>query len=96
MDHLIKDLPNTVNSTLSKLEEGNIAIKIRVDGINEISKQATTAIIIAALIIGSSLALFADKGPTIIGIPLLGLVGFIISFALGLYLVAQYIMFDVE
>ena len=96
MDHLIKDLPNTVNSTLSKLEEGNIAIKIRVDGINEISKQATTAIIIAALIIGSSLALFADKGPTIIGIPLLGLVGFIISFALGLYLVAQYIMFDID
>ena len=50
----------------------------------------------AALIVGSSLALFADKGPTILKIPVLGLIGYIISFALGIYLVVQYIMFDMD
>ncbi|WP_407422910.1 ABC1 kinase family protein [Methanobrevibacter sp.] len=96
IEHLAKNLPNTVNNTLSKLEEGNIAIKIKIEGISEISKQVTTAIIIAALIVGSSLALFADKGPTFIDIPIIGLIGFIISFALGIYLVVQYIMFEME
>ena len=96
MGHLIKNLPNTVNSTLSKLEDGEITIKLRHEGINELSKQLTTAIIIAALIVGSSLALFADKGPTLLGIPILGLIGFVISFALGIYLVAQYIMFELD
>ena len=50
----------------------------------------------AALIVGSSLALFADKGPTILNIPILGLIGYVISFALGIYLVVQYIMFDMD
>ena len=96
MGHLAKGLPTTVNNTLSKLEEGDITLKLKIEGISEISKQLTTAIIIAALIVGSSLALFAEKGPTIIGIPILGLIGFLISFALGVYLVAQYIMFNMD
>ena len=94
LGHLTKGLPTTVNNTLSKLEDGEITLKIKVDGINEISKHLTTAIIIAALIVGSSLALFADKGPAFIDIPLLGLFGYIISFALGMYLVVQYIMYN--
>ena len=96
MGHLAKGLPTTVNNTLSKLEAGDITLKLKIEGISEISKQLTTAIIIAALIVGSSLALFADKGPTIIDIPVLGLIGFLISFALGVYLVAQYIMFNMD
>ena len=96
IEHLAKNLPNTVNNTLSKLEEGNIAIKIKLEGISEISKQVTTAIVMAALIVGSSLALFADKGPTFIDIPIIGLIGFTISFALGIYLVTQYIMFEMD
>ena len=94
LGHLTKGLPTTVNNTLSKLEDGEITLKIKVEGINEISKHLTTAIIIAALIVGSSLALFADKGPAFIDIPLLGLFGYIISFALGMYLVVQYIMYN--
>lgn len=96
IEHLFKNLPNTVNNTLSKLEEGEITLKLKLEGINDISKQLTTAIIIAALIVGSSLALFADKGPTFLGIPLLGLIGYVISFALGIYLVVQYIMFEMD
>ncbi|WP_296884968.1 AarF/ABC1/UbiB kinase family protein [uncultured Methanobrevibacter sp.] len=94
--HLAKNLPNTVNNTLSKLEDGEITIKLKHEGIMELSKQVTTAIVMAALIVGSSLALFADKGPTILNIPVLGLIGYVISFALGIYLVIQYIMFDLD
>lgn len=96
IEHLAKNLPNTVNNTLSKLEKGDITIKLKHEGISEISKQVTTAIVMAALIVGSSLALFADKGPTFIDIPIIGLIGFTISFALGIYLVVQYVMFEMD
>ena len=94
LGHLTKGLPTTVNNTLSKLEDGEITLKLKIEGINEITKQLTIAIIIAALIVGSSLALFAEKGPFFIDIPLLGLFGYVISFALGVYLVIQFIMYD--
>ncbi len=96
MGHLAKHLPTRINNTLSKLEQGELIVKIKHEGITDISKQVTTAIIIAALIVGSSLALFAEKGPSLFDIPLLGLIGYVISFALGIYLVLQFIMVELD
>lgn len=50
------------------------------------SNRISISLIVAALIIGSSLVFFSDKGPHIFGYPLLGIIGFIFSFFLGLYL----------
>ncbi len=96
IEHLAKNLPTRISNTLTKLEQGELSVKIRLEGITDISKQLTTAIIIAALIVGSSLALFADKGPTFLDIPILGLSGYLISFALGIYLVVQFIMVEFD
>lgn len=96
MEHLAKNLPNTINSTLSKLDEGNITIKLKHEGIAEITKQVTTSIILAALIVGSSIAIFANRGPKLFDISILGLIGFVFSAALGIYLVVQYIMMDLD
>lgn len=96
IEHLAKNLPTRIGNTLTKLEQGELSVKIRLEGITDISKQLTTAIIIAALIVGSSLALFADKGPTFLDIPILGLGGYLISFALGIYLVIQFIMIEFD
>lgn len=96
IEHLAKNLPTRISNTLTKLEQGELSVKIRLEGITDISKQLTTAIIIAALIVGSSLALFADKGPTFLDIPILGLGGYLISFALGIYLVIQFIMVEFD
>ncbi len=92
LEHLAKDLPETVNSTISKLEEGNIEVKIKLEGISEIVNQLSVALILAALVIGSSLALMADSGPRLFDIPLLGLTGFVFSAVLGVYLIIVYMM----
>ena len=92
IEHLAKDLPDTVNNTISKLEEGEIEVKLKHEGISELVNQISVAMIIAALIVGSSLALLADAGPRLFDIPALGLVGFVFSAVLGGYLVIRYMM----
>lgn len=92
LEHLAKDLPDTINNTISKLEEGNIEVNLSHKGISELANQLSVSLILSALIMGSSLALLTDVGPTLFDIPLLGLVGFVFSAILGGFLVIEYML----
>jgi ubiquinone biosynthesis protein len=87
VEHLIKTLPRSISRTLYHLEEGKISIEIEHKGMERISNKISTSLIIAALLIGSSLIMQTDKGILILGFPFLGVIGFIISMILGLALV---------
>ncbi|WP_299524941.1 AarF/ABC1/UbiB kinase family protein [uncultured Methanobrevibacter sp.] len=92
MEHLAKDLPMTINNMLLKLEEGNLSVKLKHESISEIMNQLSISLILSALIIGSSLAIMSDKGPKIFDVSILGLIGFVFSAALGIYLVIQFML----
>lgn len=92
IEHLAKDLPTTMNNMLLKLEEGNLSVKLKHESISELTNQLSISLILSALIIGSSLAILANKGPKLFDIPILGLIGFVFSAALGIYLVIQFMI----
>ena len=92
IEHLAKDLPDTINSTISKLEEGNIEVNIKLQDISELTNQLSVSLIVSALLVGSSLAILSEKGPQLWGMPALGLVGFVFSAVLGVYLVIEYMI----
>ncbi|SDA51305.1 ABC1 kinase family protein [Methanobrevibacter millerae] len=96
MGHLAKNLPNTMNSTISKLDDGQLTLNLKLEWLMEVAKQITIAIIIAAVIVGSSIAIFADRGPKLFDISIIGLIGFVFSAALGIYLVIQYLMMEMD
>lgn len=56
------------------------------DEMKKSSNRISVSLIVSALIIGSSLVFFSDKGPHLFGYPMLGIFGFIVSFVLGVYL----------
>ena len=89
---MAKDLPDTINSTISKLEEGNIEVNIKLQDISELTNQLSVSLIVSALLVGSSLAILSEKGPQLWGMPALGLVGFVFSAVLGVYLVIEYMI----
>ena len=62
--------------------------------ISGISAYCSTEIslILSALLIGSSLAIISDKGPKLFDVSILGLIGFVFSAALGIYLVIQFML----
>ncbi|MCE5213988.1 MAG: AarF/ABC1/UbiB kinase family protein [Methanobacterium sp.] len=87
MEHNLKNIPLTVAKTLYKLEEGEIRIKMEHMGIERISNKLSVVIILSALLIGSSLIMTTDNGIYIFKYHHIGVIGFLLSAILGLYLV---------
>lgn len=90
LEHLVKNLPNNVNRLVSKLDNGEIKVKYSqdlADDLERTSNKLVVAIIIAALLIGSSWIIQINKGPMIWEMPLLGFLGFAASGVLGVSLI---------
>ena len=94
IEHLLKDLPDRVNSTFTKIEEGNIEVTLNHQGLNDLKNQISSSLIISAGLIGSCLIILADKGPKIFDISLIGLVTFIVCVILGLFIVLKHLIKD--
>ena len=92
LEHLAKGLPDTINNTLSKLEEGEISVNLKIEGLMDLTKQLSIAIILSSMIISSGLAILADEGPMLLDMPVFGLIGFVFSAVLGGYLVILFLM----
>ena len=89
-EHVLKGLPSLISKTFYKIDEGDVTVNIEIKHISEITNQISLAIIIAALLVGSSLVMLIDAGPTFFGMPALGFVGFTISLILGVFTVIRY------
>jgi len=89
-EHLVKNLPRNINQMINKVENGEIKVKYSDDLLEDIertSNKLVVAIIIAALLLGSSWIIQIDKGPMIWDMPLLGFLGFAASGVLGVGLI---------
>jgi ubiquinone biosynthesis protein len=90
---LFRKLPSDISQLLSKIMRGELAIRFTHGGIEGFIRQMerstnrlSFSIVIAALIIGSSLIFQSGLGPALFGYPLLGLIGFLIASILGVWL----------
>lgn len=89
-EHLVKNLPRNINRFIAQMENGEIKVKYSEDlaeDIERTSNKLVVAIIIAALLVGSSWIIQIDRGPMVWGMPLLGFFGFAASGVLGLGLI---------
>lgn len=91
---LVKELPNDARDVIRLLKEGRIKIEFEHLGLdpvqktlNHITNRIALAIILAALIVGSSLIVLAGFPPLVGGMPVVGLAGYIIAVLIGLWLV---------
>jgi ubiquinone biosynthesis protein len=90
---LAKTLPGDVQATLKLVRQGHLKIGFEHKGLEPLlttldrtSNRLAFAVVIAALIIGSSLIIHADIPPRWHDVPLIGLVGFIIAGVMGFWL----------
>lgn len=93
IEHLLKDLPQTMNRVLYRIESGEIKFDFQYKEIDKLTSKIETmvnrvalALIISSLIIGSSLILQTDKGMPmpVIGFSEVGLIIFAIASILAL------------
>ncbi|MEE9613636.1 MAG: AarF/ABC1/UbiB kinase family protein [Thermodesulfobacteriota bacterium] len=90
---LAGNLPEYTSRIMKKLMADRLAIEFVHRGLEEFigevdrsSNRVTFGIIMAAMVIGSSLIIAADAGPMMWGYPALGIFGFLLAGALGLWL----------
>ena len=87
-------LPRALTKAIRGLQRGEVVLRLRheeLDGLEQhldrASNRLSLSLIIAAVVVGSSLMMSADIGPRYDGIPVLGLAGYLVASFLGLWLV---------
>jgi ubiquinone biosynthesis protein len=95
---LQRQFPLHLFQIMDKLDRGELAIGFEhknIEGLRKtlehIFNRLTSGIIIAAMIIGSTMIITTGVGPLLFGFPALGLIGYLISALLGLWLVFNII-----
>ena len=88
-----KVLPSDMGEILSMIRKGKLAINFEhrglrnlIDELDRSSNRISFALVIAALIVGSSLIFQTGVGPTLFGYPVIGLGGFLLASILGIWL----------
>jgi ubiquinone biosynthesis protein len=89
-----EQLPGDVSRLLRNARRGRVHVGIELahlkrvgDQIDRAANRLTMALVIAALIIGSSIVMTVQGGPTLFGLPAFGFLGFASAFVGGLWLV---------
>ncbi|PIY32798.1 MAG: ABC transporter, partial [Candidatus Infernicultor aquiphilus] len=92
--NLIILIPRQLSKTLKKMEEGVFKLEFQHRGLENLItaldrsiNRLSYSLILAAIIVGSSLIMQTDKGPHFMGFPVIGVFGFLIAAILGLGLV---------
>ncbi len=90
---LTKSFPKDFAEILGKIKSGTLRIEFEHKGLEDLTLQMDKAsnriafsLIIAALVVGSSLIMQTDKGPMLFGFPILGIIGFLVTGVMGLWL----------
>jgi ubiquinone biosynthesis protein len=86
LPHDIKEFLNRLNSNQFKIDLEHRGLEKLVTDLDRSSNRVSFAVVIGSLIVGSSLVMQIDKGPMVLGFPLLGLLGYSIAGFLGLWL----------
>lgn len=92
--NLQTELPKRFSQIVQKINRGELQIRFKHENLDEfmdtlenVSNRLTLAVIIGAMIIGSSMIITTGVKPLLFGYPALGVIGFLISGVLGLWLV---------
>ena len=95
---LLRDLPGEARLILSQLRRGKMKIEFEHRGLHSmersldrVSNRISFAIVLAAQIIGSSLIVLSGIPPKWSGIPIIGLVGFLVAGVMGFWLLISII-----
>jgi ubiquinone biosynthesis protein len=92
--HLIEQLPHDLSRLLRNARRGQLHVGLEIthlkrvgNQINQAANRMAMALVIAALIVGSSIVMTVQGGPTLWGLPAFGFIGFCGAVLGGLWLV---------
>src|SRR4030066_1766464 len=93
INNILRNLPHDLRNILRRLKEGRIELNVKHDKLEDLelhidkaSNRLSFSLIIAAIIVGSSIIMQTQMGPLILGFPVMGVIGYLVAGFLGLWL----------
>ena len=93
-----KKIPGQMLSILNKVEKNQIKVTMKQEGlehlegeINNLTNKISLSLLVSSLIVGSSIVIHADIRPRVFGVPLFGVVGYLIGLVMGLVFIISAI-----
>ena len=90
-ENLLGSLPRDINIILERIQSGKLYIQLELNGLDRPVNRLVYGIIVASLIIGSAMLWSSNVPPTVFGYSIIGVVGTMLSFLLGLFLVRKIV-----
>ena len=89
---LIRDMPREIKEVLNKVNRNKLRIDLEHRGLDRFSREMdrsanrlSLSLIIAALLIGSSIAMQTNRGPLLLGLPAFALFGYLCAGVIGFW-----------
>src|SRR3989338_5606920 len=93
LGEIVKEIPGQFSYVLKKVMKDKLKIEFVHSGLDRFirdmdksSNRLAFALIISAIVVGSSVIMLSGKEPLLLGFPMLGVIGYIIALFLGLWL----------
>jgi ubiquinone biosynthesis protein len=90
---LAQEIPGEVRAILKQMKRGKVKMEFEHRGLepmlathDQISNRIAFSIVIAALIVGSALIVLSKTPPFLLGIPVIGILGFVVAGMMGVWL----------
>ena len=89
--NMLKSLLPLLANTIHKMENGDMSLRFEIDHLDRVVSKFSLVVIIAALLISSSLVMTITRGPMLFDMPLIAVLGYIVTFILGFIAVVNYL-----
>ena len=89
--NMLKSLPPILTNAIHKMNDGEMKLKFEIDRLDHIVSKFSLVVIIAALLMSSSIVMTITRGPMLFDMPLIAVLGYLVTFILGIIGVANYL-----
>ena len=89
--NMLKSLLPLLANTVHKINNDDMKVRFEIDRIDRIVSKFSLVVIIASLLMSSSIALTINRGPMLFDMPLIAVLGYIVTFILGAISVLNYL-----
>ena len=101
LNQLLLEAPRKSRELLDQMSEGGMNVGIKLHQVDDLMKamqaianRVTIGLVIAAMMVGSALIMRVPTRWVILGYPALGVIGFVVAGAIGLYMVITVLLVD--
>ena len=89
--NMLKSLPPILANAIHKINDGEMKLKFEIDRLDRLVSKFSLVIIIAALLMSSSIVMTITRGPMLFDMPLIAVLGYLVTFILGVIAILNYL-----